>query len=66
MHLQNKSIIQWNLNSLKAKFPRLENLLSSENVGIIALQETKNPADKPIKIRGFNIYQKDSLIIFSS
>ena len=59
MHLNTKSILQWNLNSLKTKFPRLENLILTENVGILALQETKNPTNKPIKIRGYKIFQKD-------
>ena len=58
MHLNAKSILEWNLNSIKVKVPRLDNLLSTENVSILALQETKNPTNKPIKIRGYNIYQK--------
>ena len=51
--------MQWNLDCLKTKFPRLEDLLHSENVGILALQETKNPPYREIKIRGFNVYRKD-------
>ena len=58
MHLCN-SILQWNIDCIKTKFPRLEELLSTENVGIIALQETKNPPHKEIKIRGYNVYKKD-------
>ena len=58
MHLCN-FILQWNINCLKTKFPRLEELLGTENVNIIALQETKNPPNKDIKIRGYNIYKKD-------
>ena len=54
-----RSILQWNINCLRTKFPRLEELLSTENVGIIALQETKNSPNREIKIRGFNVYKKD-------
>ena len=53
------ALLQWNINSIKTKFPKLEHLLNKENVGIVALQETKNPTNKLIKIRGYNVYQKD-------
>ena len=53
------SLLQWNVNSIKRKFPRLETLLKSENVGILALQETKNKTDNVIRIRGYNVYKKD-------
>ena len=58
MHLI-KNILQWNLNSLKTKRTRLESLILNYNTNIIALQETKNPTNKEIKIRGYKTYQKD-------
>ena len=54
-----KSILQWNLNSFRKKQPRLEYIMGESNIEILALQETKNPINKEIKIRGYNIYKKD-------
>ena len=54
-----KSLLQWNLNSFRKKLPRLEYIMGESNIEIIALQETKNPTNKEIKIRGYNIYKKD-------
>ena len=55
----NKKILQWNLNSFKAKHGRLEYLISEYNVEIIALQETKIPTNKVTKIRGYKVYQNN-------
>ena len=33
--------------------------MGESNIEIIALQETKNPTNKEIKIRGYYIYKKD-------
>ena len=55
----NNSILQWNINSLKSRFARLEFLINLDNICIIALQETKNPAGKLIRIRGYEVYKKD-------
>ena len=53
------NILQWNINSLKSKFSKLETILKDNNIQVFALQKTKNPTGKQIKIRGYNIYAKD-------
>ena len=53
--LSPNNILQWNLNSFKSKFNRLETIIGEYKIKIIALQETKNPTDREIKIRGFNV-----------
>ena len=55
-------ILQWNLNSLKAKIDELKILITKYQPDIIALQETKMPPneeDPKRKLANYNFIRKD-------
>ena len=57
MHYPDK-ILQWNINGLKTRLPRLQALIHETQPKILALQEIKLNDNSPISFRGFNIYKK--------
>ena len=51
-------ILQWNINGLKTRLPRIQALINEMQPKILALQEIKLNDNSPIFFRGFKIYKK--------
>ena len=57
MHCPDK-ILQWNVNGLKTRLPRIQALINDMQPKILALQEIKLNDNFPIYFRGYTIYKK--------
>lgn len=51
-------ILQWNINGLKTRLPKIQALIRETQPKILALQEIKLTDNSPIFFRGFNVYKK--------
>ena len=59
--MANKYILQWNCRGLNANFPELEILLQTFSPAAICLQETLQTDKKPITLRKYSHFFKNSL-----
>ena len=53
------SVLQWNTQGLRHKKNEILDLISNNNINIIAIQETKLSGDYNLKIPNFNLLYKD-------
>jgi len=59
--MSNKHILQWNCRGLKANLPELDLLLQTFSPAAICLQETLQSENKPINLRKYSHFYKNSL-----
>lgn len=53
-----KTILQWNINGVRNKLPKLQALIGEIGAKIIVLQETKVLDNFPIFLKNFHIYRR--------
>ena len=51
-------IMQWNLNGLQRRLPRLQTIVNDMQPKILALQEIKQSETQVLNFRGYKVYKK--------